>query len=547
MIRDGDGVGSGERLVADVCVVGGGPAGLTVAGELLGSGLRVLVVEAGGRVVPEGGQPYAAGSNVGLPYPLARSRRQGLGGTAHRWDLATPAGGPCVRLRELEEIDFEDRPGVRSPGWPFSRTALLPHYARARELFGLPPADARHDTPLGDGVAERRYSYGRAAVYTQELPARLAADPRTTVLCEAAVTAIDLDPSGTRVASLSGRTRRGAPFTVATRACVLAAGGIENARLLLASRSRSAAGVGNAHDLVGRYFMEHPHIGSGVVVTSRAAPPPREAWDLHLQAGHPVQRMYGLTADVRRREGLLDVAHYLIPRRAKAAVPLSRSGAGDADVYAAVRRARRALRTRTPSAMLVEDVPAVLRAAPLLVSYSARQALALHATEHAHLPRSRVVLTVRGMAEQSPRADSRVRLGEGVDAYGSPEAQLDWRVTPGDAVSMHRTVELLAPVLSQALGARVTPLVRPDDLPGLGIPYHHMGTTRMAVRPETGVVDPDCRVHGVHDLFLAGSSVFPTGGSANPTLTIVALAARLAQRLRRELTHVVPVSTPASA
>lgn len=546
MIRDGAGVASGEHLVTDVCVIGSGPAGLTVATELLGSGLRVLVVEAGRRVVPPGGDPYTAGTNVGLHYPLARSRAQGLGGTAHRWDLATPAGGPRVRLRELEELDFEDRPGVRTPGWPLSRAALLPGYVRARELFALPPADVDYDTPLGDGVTERRFSYGPADVFTRALPAGLAADGNTTVVCDAAITEIHLEPGGTRVTTLSGRTRHGAPFTVETRACVLAGGGIENARLLLASRSSSAAGIGNTSDQVGRWFMEHPHVPSGVVVPSRGAPLRRDAWDLFLQGRHPAQRFYGLSEAVQRREGLLDVAYYLVPRRAKAAVPLSRSGDRDAEVYSAVRRARRMLRERRPSPTAGRDIRALLRAAPVMASYSARQALALRAAERGRTPLLPIVFTLRGMVEQSPRADSRVRLGTGVDAFGAPEAELDWRVSLGDAASLHRTQELVGPVLSRVLGARVTSLLRPDELPGLGIPFHHIGTTRMAARPEAGVVDPDCRVHGVRNLFVAGSSVFPTGGSANPTLTIVALAVRLGAMLRRELPSGVAVSTPPS-
>ena len=546
MMRDGAGVGSGEHLVTDVCIIGSGPAGLSLATELLGSGLRVLVVEAGSRVVPPGGEPYTAGTSVGLPYPLARSRSQGLGGTAHRWDVATPAGGPCVRLRELEDLDFEDRPGVRTPGWPLSRAALVPGYARARELFDLPPADVGHDTPLGDGVTERRFSYGPADVFTRALPAGLAADSSTIVVCDAAITEIHLDPAGTRVATLSGRTRNGAPFTVETQVCVLAGGGIENARLLLASRSSSIAGIGNCCDQVGRWFMEHPHVTSGVVVPSRGAPLRPGAWDLFLQGRHPVQRFYSVSAAVRRQEGLLDTAYYLVPRKAERAVPLSRSGDRDAEVYSAARRARRMLRERRPDLTVLRDVPALLRAAPLMAAYRARQSLALRAAERGRTSPS-VVLTLRGMAEQSPRADSRVRLGTGVDAFGAPAAELDWRVSLGDAASLHRSQELVGPVLSRVLGARVTSLLRPDELPWLGIPFHHIGTTRMAARREAGVVDPDCRVHGVPNLFVAGSSVFPTGGSANPTLTIVALAVRLAALLRRELSSGIAVSTPPSA
>lgn len=145
VIRKSDTVVPGEHVWADVCVIGGGPAGLTVAAGLLGSGLRVLVVESGSAEPPAGGESYESSTTTGLRYPLNRSRVRGLGGSANHWDVMTPAGGPRVRLRELDELDFEDRVGVRRPGWPFTRSTLDPYYRRARTVLALQPAYTDED------------------------------------------------------------------------------------------------------------------------------------------------------------------------------------------------------------------------------------------------------------------------------------------------------------------------------------------------------------------------------------------------------------------
>lgn len=371
------------------------------------------------------------------------------------------------------------------------------------------------------------------------------------VLCDAAVAELHLEDSAERVVSLSGRTRQGTPFTVLAGTCVVACGGIENARLLLAPRSTSPAGVGNRHDGVGRWFLEHPHVISGVVVAEGGELFRRkDAWDLFLQGDHPVQRRYGLTADVQRRAGLLDVAYLLDPRPATSVLPLSRTGKGDAQALSAVRPVLRMLRQRRWSPGPAQDAGVVLRSAARMASYAVRQRAPLSAASAGRTSRHPLVFTLVGMAKQTPRADSRVRLGRGVDEFGMPvrragmpAAGLHWQLTLGDADSLHRS-RGPGPVAGRRGPHYVARAARRAGRTRRRVPPHghdHMGTTRMSVRPEDGVVDADCRVHGLRHLDVAGSSVFPTGGSANPTLTVVALAARLGQRLRRELRSPVAV------
>ena len=140
--------------------------------------------------------------------------------------------------------------------------------------------------------------------------------------------------------------------------------------------------------------------------------------------------------------------------------------------------------------------------------------------------------------EQAPNPASRVRLIEQRDALGMPRVQLEWRLSGLDKRSIRRAHELLARELGRAGLGRLQLMLSEDEHrwpPELGGGRHHMGTTRMHRDPARGVVDPDCRVHGVGNLYVAGSSVFPTVGAANPTLTIVALALRLADHLVEQL------------
>lgn len=531
---------------ADVCVIGAGPAGLTVAAELLGSGLRVLVIESGSRRPPVGGEQYASSRSTGLPYPLARSRVRGVGGSANHWDVETPCGGPRVRLRELEELDFEDRPGVRSPGWPISRAVIEPSYRRARELLGLQPLATDDDGPLTDPAAydgagtgtlwHRLFSFAPAATFTEDLPQRLEADPDTTLLTEAVVTELSTAVPGGPVTSAVVRSTTGTTATVTAQVFVLAGGGIENARLLLASRGTSPDGLGNEHGHVGRWFQEHPHYQSGLLVPEDGSLYQRpDAWAVFERAGHPVQRKYSLPREVQQREGLLDTAFWLTPRPAGWLVPMSSSGRRAASGMLAARHVRRMLSTHRTVRQHTRDMAELMRALPLMGTYALRQRHALRSAEAGRPSRTPLVFSLGAMAEPVPRAESRVRLGADLDAFGVPHAELDCRLGDADADAMRRTHDLLAPSLARVLGATAVPLLPPDELPGLGWGYHHMGTTRMSARPQDGVVDRDARVHGVPNLFVAGSSVFPTAGSANPTLTIVALAIRLAEVLRAEL------------
>jgi choline dehydrogenase-like flavoprotein len=551
-------LGDGAVLRATVCVVGAGPAGLSLAGSLSGQGVDVLVLEAAEPGVPT--DPLESVRSVGLPYAVADKRGRGLGGGSLTWNIRTPVGEPHLRLRELDEQDLAPRPGLREVGWPLAAAELEGAYRDAWALFGMPgfarggagrDPDVELDLAAAGGGAavERRvFGLGPAETFTERA---LRDHPRVRVVTGAVVTDVRTDGAPGAVTALRCATSAGGRLTVDAEVYVLAGGGIENARLLLASRSRHPEGLGNAHDHVGRYFMEHPHYDSGLVrpADHRVEEDPA-LWDVHARHGMAVQRKYALTAATAEREGLLSTAFYLVPRRVRNAVLLTRDGAVDLPRTTALRLRRTALEHRqTPPPGAATALEAA-RSLPAATRWAAAQLRAARAARRGRwrttAPRA---MTLRAMAEQVPDPSSRVRLGRDLDAFGVPVAELDWRLSDVDLRSMARSGELVLPGVRAVFGGRADSLLDLDREPQPVVVggSHQMGTTRMSASPRDGVVDPDGLVHGTANLYVAGSSVFPTGGSANPTLTIVALALRLGAHLGARLAAPVVVAPGAAS
>jgi choline dehydrogenase-like flavoprotein len=447
---------------------------------------------------------------VGLPYPRlddARSRR--FGGTTALWK------GTC---RPLDTIDFEARPGMPYRGWPFGRAHLDPYYVRAHGICQLGPYV--YD-PAGWASAERPIlplHGGRiqTAIFQYSPPTRFGvvfrdvlADARNvTVYLHATVTGLDsADGVVTHARVACGRAPR---FAVSAGLFILAAGGIDNARLLLLS------GLGNRHDLVGRFFMEHPHLDCGVFVPTSAS---RRVglYAQHAVNGTRIMGVLTLAPELLRREGLLSANIMLVPERPSPVATLT---------------ARRWF-TRARRRFLWDEQWTDLREGTMrrLGFPWGKRAAPTDAVPAGAAASYRI----RIRAEQEPNPESRVTLGATLDTYGQPRPRLDWRLSPLDARSNRRTLEILTDeVAGSGIGrVIVTADADPDRwAPALTVGRHHMGTTRMHADAAHGVVDADCRVHGTANLLVAGSSVFPTGGHANPTLTIIALALRLADHVR---------------
>jgi choline dehydrogenase-like flavoprotein len=521
---------SGSVLVADLCIVGAGAAGITLAREFLGTGVDVLLLESGGRDFDAAAQDLNAGRNAGMTYyDLVDARLRFFGGTTAIW------GGRCA---PLDPIDFERREWVPHSGWPFDRAHLDPWYRRAHDMLGL--GGFEYDARVWQCVRLEPPAFDPARIatdfwrfdmqrdrFTLDRCADLIRTANVRILLHATCTGLVPTPDANGIAHATISAPGGRCATVKARRYVLACGGIENPRLLLASNQVEKAGIGNGRDLVGRFFMEHPHGRAGRVV----AADPYALWRLFRRTradhGVPVALTWRPGDAAQRERGTLNASLTIkLQRNPEAGLTLNKRlfhlGAAAIDPHRAGRSLLYAYK------FLRDAVAGMLR--PPIEWVRVRAGLR-------HL-----FLVVR--AEQAPNPDSRVLLTRERDALGMPRVALDWRLTGADKAAVAGNVAILDGELRRLGLGHVEPASWLEDGtaewpvdPTVSIHhiggFHHMGTTRMGTDPATSVVDEHGRVHGYHNLFVAGSSVFPTGGWANPTLTILALALRLGHHLRR--------------
>lgn len=550
MIVDANTIESGSRLAADVCIVGGGAAGISLALSLSGQGLTVLLLESGQAAPHAPTQALYIGevSDERLHSPPDKYRQRRMGGSTTIW------GGRCM---PLDPIDFETRSQVPHSGWPISFEDLLPFYPQANTLaeagrFSYDASEALgpaalpmirgFDSPLVATNGLERFScptdFGKR--YARRL--QVASDVK--VLLGANCTAVRLEADGQAVRELEIATLAGKRFHVAPRAAVLAAGGLETARLLLASRDVAPAGIGNEHDVVGRYYMCHVAGNVGTLQLNGRTQEVRHGYEVTPE-GVYCRRRLAVSASEQRRRGLANaVARLHFPRITD---PRHRNG-----VLSGLFLARGLISyeygkrlndgTHVTPGLYARHLFNVI-ADPVDTT-----AFALHwLTRRTLAPRKFPSVILRNRtnrfslevhAEQAPRADSRVTLADKTDALGMPQLRVDWRYGSDDIESVARTLDVIGEELERSGAGRLEfrRETLEEDLMRFGA-YggHHIGTARMGGDPRTSVVDADCRVHSVRNLFVAGSAVFPTSSQANPTLTLIALSLRLGKHLSQQL------------
>jgi choline dehydrogenase-like flavoprotein len=515
MIRDFATFDGDQPLTCDLCIAGAGAAGISIALEFARRGERVVLLESGGLDFEEATQELYVGDNLGHPYfDLETTRVRFFGGSTNHW------GGMCA---PLDPLDFEQRDWVPYSGWPITAADLEPYYARAHPLLELGPYnyDAAEIAPPGTEFLTFRPDRIRPKMWRYSTPPTnfgsayrepLAQIGNVDVLLHANLVEIETGPAGSSVSAFRIQTLDGKAARVQARAYVLALGAIENPRLLLSSDRVVAGGLGNQHDLVGRFFMEHARIGAGSVLSTK------ENWEQAyvdlFRDGHQVR--CGLTAspEVQAREGILNPMLML----------------GDKTV-GRERSAGYSSLSHIKSALANGEIPADLGGHLLNILGD------LGGVVRGVYERADSTVYVMMAAEQAPNPDSRVVLGQERDRLGMRRANLDWRLSALDKRSARTLVELVGQEIARLEVGRLQMadwLAQDDDAWSDDVDghYHHMGTTRMASDPSRGVVDADCRVFGVANLYVAGSSVFPTGGCTNPTLSLTALALRLADHLQ---------------
>lgn len=570
---------AGSVFDADIVIIGGGPAGLTVASAFIGQKTRVLVLESGleeeqapwsslNRLESDGEPSSAAaktfrknfhGPNIASFDPDVQPfgvRARVFGGAVKYW------GGKSATF---DDIDFASRPWVPGSGWPISRDALKPYFERAARILNLGPNI--YDEGLWDVIglkvkrpaidrsrlrsffwqfARSRFDGAEMMSFAHEFRSHESENIRTLV--NATVTCIETDRSGGAFESLEVSTLDGRRSTVRARACVLAAGGIENARLLLASRRQHPAGLGNAHDVVGRYLMDHPgtRIGQFNKKDLRAA---GYLGFYTIQSdGRPIMSAHGLSLspELQAQEHLLNAAIYVMPEIAKddpiealKRLVRMRSRNPAADAWALVTGAGLLSLSLAIKAFRSKLTPKALQNFTIDVMMRVNPAFVVREFQSKGVPHKLEGMGIHIITEQQPDPASRIVLADAMDRLGVPLARACWKIGEPERRTVVRFGQLLHEELIKA--GMPTPDMadwiredRPQDAP-LVDSAHIIGTTRMSDDPRTGVVDADCQVHGVSGLYIAGSSVFPTSGHANPTLMIVALSIRLADRLKEIL------------
>jgi choline dehydrogenase-like flavoprotein len=529
MLIDARGLPSGTILDAEICIVGGGVAGITLALEFARQGIETCVVEGGGLKFDSTSQALYRSENIGIAYDLAASRTRQLGGSSNCW------GG---WIRPFVDIDFEEREWVPNSGWPFDLKEIEPFYRRASNLVqvndhGFEPrfwherllASQVGLLELNEATLETVVSkFSPPTRFGRDYLASLAAAQTTKVLLNANATEIATSDdtataTGVRVATSAKKT-----FFVRAERTILAAGGVENARLLLLSNTIDERGLGNQHDVVGRYFMEHPRIRLGQMVpaantaafrfydTRYTYHNPKLAVDNTSSSAH-----IGLTEQIQRHEKLLQCRTYF---RA------CRSGE-DRELTERFHELYSAFRWKHYEEMKLKTFATVARGWPNLMASLLYRRLKLAAKPG--------YFQIESVIEPVPDRESRVTLSRQRDRLGLNRAQLDWRVGDLEKRTYLRMLELMKEQFESSGMGRVD-LEGADTRPQLPIIgcNHHMGTTRMHTDPRLGVVDQNSKVHGMHNLHIVGSSVFPTGGNDMPTLTIVAMTLRLADHIKAQ-------------
>lgn len=487
MFIDGNQLKKDSRIKTDICIVGAGIAGIQLAVNHINSGVKIVLLEAGDTLSDKKTQEAHRFVTTGL-FIDNESRITAYGGTSTVWH-----GVLCP----LDPIDFEKRDWVPNSGWPFSREHLIPYYNKAAALLGLPRVsdfvidkrslrnlflDSSFEPNIFYFMKKEHLDFGK------RFKESLLKSPDITVFTNSHATSLETNENGKVVTGMKVQTLQGNKFKINARHVVLATGGIENARLLMLSKSKQhLRGLGNEYDQVGRYYMDHPKFKAGV---------------LFLGKNTNISNLLGFdTPQGRCRIGI--------------------------KLSEVTQRKHHLLNS------YIQTVPQ--RKYRLLNSYIKTIPIFRRAWKFLYYKQKIKQVEIRNYMEQAPMGANRITLSKEKDAFGLPRASIHWSLSPLDK----KTIIYIHKLINKTKNATgehsfESPLLKGNYVWPVQDASHHMGTTRMGLDPKTSVTDANAKVHGIKNLYIAGSSLFPTSGYANPNYTIFALTQKLSDHLKKE-------------
>ncbi len=500
---------------ADVCIVGAGAAGIVLAVELVRLGKRVVLLEGGGTEIEEASQDPYASELTGLPHKgIHTGRFRAKGGTTTKW------GG---QILELDEIDFEARPGVPESGWPFRKDELSPYYERALKLEGLDKV-LRKDQDVWAAIGRSTPTFEGLESYCSRwcpepnfgLLHRATLEDSESLVLWLHANAVDLVLEGDEVRGVTCRTMTGLEATFEATQYVFCLGAIESSRFFLQPRPEGLPW--NRSGLLGKHFQDHVDCNAAsveVVAQDRF----HELFDNVFVGGFKYHPKLRLSPALEVAKGTLNVAATMN---------------FESDLDEALSRIKTTVKNMLRgrwSDLRLQDVGYMLGHLPLLC----RQVWRYKVEHRAYNPASATV-HLRVHCEQEPSSTSSITLAESRDGLGLYRTQLNWQISEQELATIRQYVQ----VAQASLQGVATIIPNPMLMAGSAEfrlqcddSNHHMGGMRMSVAEQDGVVNADLRMHGTRNLYVCSGAVFPTSGFSNPTHTLLALAVRLADHLAR--------------
>lgn len=524
MLIDSKSYQSAQTITADVCILGGGVAGIVLANELRHHFSNVVLLEAGSENYQQEVQDlYTPAKEPEIyPNPLY-SRLRFLGGASNHWSNNTSP---------LSAIDFEQRDWVQDSGWPIAYQELASYYETAAQYCQTGNDGYDNQYWLAKLGVPKRLSDGnfselgiaKAAIPPTRFYAvhgnKIAEDNKVTVIKHANVVDLEFDPVNSEVQGVQFNCYNRLVHTVRANKFIMCFGGIENARMLLHFNQKHNNRLGNKYDVVGRYFMDHPTVNAAHLYSDS-----KEFDKLSMtEQQRFITAFYQLKQETLRE---YETNNLRLPLSPTSEYGLS-DGISSYHILAdAIESGTWPDQFGTHIANFVSDIDMVMEA---VSRKQFDRALFDSANQFAGYQ-------VPLMMEQTPDRNNRVQLGRKRDKFGIARIEINWQLMPNDIDLLWRSLKLFGRDMGALSLGRLKMLKERSSRmfsDQIGFGHHHMGTTRMAETADKGVVDPNLRVFGTNNLFVSGCSVFPTGGHVPPTMTIVALSIRLANHLKNE-------------